>query len=331
MVQNKNIIRNAMIDPAKIAGLGGQPLRSNAKYLYVDGTYGSDAASGTSRGRAKKTIQAAVDVASKFSVINVFAKDLTDYTGDPTSYAETIIIPYTASGLVINGVSRGRTQGGLPQVKMGSGTTALLTIRAPGCLIQNMGFNGVSSTGGGILLDDDYAAKAAFGTTITNCHLKNCTTHATNGTTGGAIMWSAQGNAWQTTITNCQFYKNLTDICVINTSSTVPQDVLIEDCHFSSSAAATDVNIYAGGSGFGGGLIINRCSFPKQPAISSGTVNLFTKITCYGTGGTGILSNCVFGEAGTTTGYGAARASADIGTTIEMCNNYSNAGLIVRQ
>lgn len=298
---------------------------------YVDGTNGVSGNNGKGWHTALDTIQAAVTLAGPGDTIYITAKDLTDFTGDPTSYAETIIIPAATSNLSIIGVSRGRTQGGLPQIKIGSGTTALITVRAPGCLIANLGFNGVSSTGGGILLDDDYAAKSAFGTTITNCHFKNCTTHATDGRTGGAIMWSATGNAWQVNITNCMFYKNLTDICVIGTSSTVPQDVLIEDCHFSNSAASTDCNIYAGGSGFGGGLIINRCTFGKIPAIGSGSVGLFTKITCYGTGGTGLMSNCVFGEAGTTTGYGAGKASADIGTTIELCHNYSNAGLIVRE
>ena len=298
---------------------------------FVDGTNGSTGGPGTSWTTAFNTIQLAVTAAGPGDTIYVTAKDLTDFTGDPTSYAETIIIPAATSNLSIIGVSRGRTQGGLPQVKIGAGSTALITIRAPGCLIANLGFNGVSSTGGGILLDDDYAAKSAFGTSIIGCHFKNCTTHATDGRTGGAIMWSATGNAWQVLISGCNFYKNLTDICVIGTSSTVPQDVVIEDCDFSNSAAATDCNIYAGGSGFGGGLKIKRCTFGKIPAISSGSVGLFTKITCYGTGGTGIMSDCVFGAAGTTTGYGAAKASADIGTTIELCRNYSNAGLIVRE
>jgi len=298
---------------------------------FVDGTNGASGNDGKSWAKAFDTIQAAVTAAGPGDVIYITAKDLTDFTGDPTSYAETVIIPAATSNLSLIGVSRGRTQGGLPQIKIGAGSTALLTVRAPGCLIANLGFNGVDSTGGGILLDDDYSAKAAFGTTIVNCHFKNCKGHATDGTKGGAIAWSAAGNAWQVRISNCQFYRNLCDICVIGTSSTVPQDVVIEDCIFSADAAICDVNIYSGGSGFGGGLIINRCVFPKQPNYTSGSVKRFTDITCYGTGGTGILSNCVFGAAGTTTGYGDGKASAKIGTTIELCNNNSNAGLIVRE
>jgi len=298
---------------------------------YVDGTNGATTNDGKTWSRAFSTIQLAVTAAGPGDTIYVTAKDITDATGDPTSYAETVIIPAATNSLSIIGISRGRTQGGLPQIRKGSGSTALLTIRAPGCLIANMGFNGVSSTGGGILLDDDNSTKSAFGTTIVNCHLKNCTCHATDGRKGGAIMWSSAGNAWQVLISGCRFYKNLCDICVIGTSNSVPQDVVIEDCHFSDSSAATDVNLYSGGSGFGGGLVINRCSFGKLPAITSGSVARFTDITVYGTGGNGIMTNCTFGEAGTTTGYGAAKATAKIGTTILISRCYSTAGLIVRE
>jgi len=54
----------------------------------------------------------------------------------------------------------------------GSPLTAMLKIRAPGCLIANLCINGASSTGGGILLDDDYIAKAAYGTSIVGCFLR---------------------------------------------------------------------------------------------------------------------------------------------------------------
>jgi len=308
---------------------GFDAINDGGQIWHVDGSLATGNAHGKDWANAMTTIQAAVTAASAYDTIYVKPKLITDATGDPTSYAEVIIIPFGTHHLSIVGIGRGRTQGGLPQIKMGSGANALLTIRSAGCLIANIGFDGYGSTGGGILLDDDNSTKTAFGTTITNCHFKNCVGSAANATAGGAIMWSAAGNAWQVLISNCNFYKNVCDICVLGTSNTVPQDVVIEDCNFSNSAASTDCNIYAGGSGFGGGLKINRCVFGKTPAL--GTTDLFTEITCYGTGGTGVMSNCVFGAAGTTTGYGASKASASIGTTIELCNNYSNAGLIVRE
>ena len=302
---------------------------TNGHVWYVDGTNGSAGNNAKSWSNAMNTIQGAVDLAGVGDVIYVAPKTISDATGDPTSYAEVVTIGFDTPSLSIIGVSRGRTQGGLPQIKMGSGSTALLTIRAAGCLIANMGFNGYGSTGSGILLDDDNSTTTAFGTSIVNCHFKNCVGSAATADKGGAIVWGAEGNAWQVLISGCNFYKNVCDICVLGTSNTVPQDVTIQDCVFSGSAASTDCNIYTGGSGFGGGLTIDNCIFPKTPAL--GTTDLFTSITCYGTGGTGVISNCVFGEAGTTTGYGAAKASASIGTTIELCNNYSNAGLIVRE
>jgi len=298
---------------------------------FVDGTNGVSGNNGKGFSTAVNTIQAAVTLAGPGDTIYVTAKDLTDFTGDPTSYAETIIIPAATSNLSIIGVSRGRTQGGLPQIKIGAGSTALLTIRAPGCLIANMGFNGAGSTGGGILLDDDYATKSAFGTSIIGCHLKNCKTDSTDGTTGGAIMWSAAGNAWQVLISGNKFYRCLTDICLIGTSNTVPQDVTIENNEFSNSPADTDVNIYSGGSGFGGGLMIRNNVFGAVPAIGSGSVALYTSLNLGGTSPAGSFTDNVFGAAGTTTGYGDGKVSADIADDIWMCRNYSAAGLIVRE
>jgi len=298
---------------------------------YVDGTNGTTGGNGKSWGNAWSTIQLAVTAASAGDTIFVTAKALTDFTGDPTSYAETIIIPNATSNLSIIGVSRGKTQGGLPQVKIGTGSTVMLTIRAPGCLIANMGFNGAGSTGGGILLDDDYATKAAFGTSIINCHFKNCKRHATDGTKGGAINWTSAGNAWQVLISGNTFYRCITDICLIGTSNTAPQDVIIENNTFSNSPASTDVNIYSGGSGFSGGLVIRNNVFGALPAIGSGSVGLYTLLNITGTSSAGMFVDNVFGALGTTAGWGDGKAAADIADGIWTARNYSAAGLIVRE
>jgi len=310
-------------------GVAGANTKGNV--WYVDGDL-SASGDGTSWDTAYITIQEAVTAASAHDVIYISAITLTDYTGDPGSYDENIIIPYATSSLALIGISRGLTQGGLPQIKIGgSSTTEMLKIRAPGCLIMNLGFNGASSTGGGILLDDDNTAKSAFGTTIINCHFKNCKKHATNAASGGAIMWGSAGNAWQVRISDCHFYKNLCDICVIGTSNTVPQDVVIENCHFSDSPASTTCNIYTGGSGFGGGLVINNNTFGALPNLSSGDTNLYTSIDTYGTESSGIFSNNVFGADGTTAGWGDGKAAADIEDGIWIVNCHSQAGLIVRE
>ncbi len=293
---------------------------------FVDGTNGADGNNGASWGNAYATIQAAVTASSAGDTIYIASKTITDFTGDPTSYAETIIIPATKPNLSLIGVSRGRTQGGLPQIKKGSGAVALLTIRAAGCFIKGIGFNGTGSTGGGILLDDDYSTKTAFGTTIEGCHFKGCVgTTATDARTGGAIQWSSAGNAWQVHIKGNRFYKNVGDVVLLGTSSTVPQDVLIEDNIFSGPAASVDCNLYlAGGSGMNG-VIIRNNTFQQLPAIGSGSVVRFIDAT----GCVGMLVGNDFGaqssNTGTTLTWLAAGTAAKIPTTMHVARNWGQS------
>ena len=316
--------RNFRVQNLDVSGtiVGGGTTVGPGNVWYVDASKTSGiSGNGTTWDEAVITIQEGVTLASAGDTVYVAAKDITDYTGDPTSYAETIIIPYATSSLALIGVSRGRTQGGLPQIKKGSGATALLTIRAPGCLIANLGFNGISSTGGGILLDDDYAAKSAFGTTIVNCHLKNCVgSTANNAATGGAIMWTSAGNAWQVLVSGCRFYKCVGDIVMPGTSNTVPQDVVVEDCIMSGPAGATDCNIYVGGSGING-LYINRCIFPALPALGGTNDRYMILTSCVG-----VVSNCTFGSVtsgtGTTITFKASGTGAEVPATMMLCGNY---------
>jgi len=273
------------------------------------------------------TIQEGVTAASAGDTVLVVAQTLTDYTGDPTSYTENVVIPYATSSLALIGVSRGRTQGGLPQLKVGSTTTqALLTIRAPGCLIANMGFNGAGATGGGILLDDDYSTKSAFGTSIINCHLKNCVgTDADDAKDGGAIQWTTAGNAWQVLISGCRFYKNVADVTLMGTTNTRPQDVVIENCDMSGYAAYTDCNIHAGGSGFGS-IKIDNCRFGQLPAIGA---NVARYIELTGSL-SGTITNCTFGcntdAAGTELTFKAAGTAANIPVTVHIARCYGQSG-----
>jgi len=293
---------------------------------YVDGTNGSTGGDGRSWNKAYSTIQLAVTAAGPGDTIYVTAKDLTDFTGDPTSYAETIIIPAATSNLSIIGISRGPTQGGLPQIKIGAGAVAMLTIRAPGCLIANLGFNGASSTGGGILLDDDYATKCAFGTSIIGCHFKNCKVTTTVAATGGAIYTTSAGNCWQCSFIGNHFYKNEGDIVLVGTSNTVPQDWVIRDNLFSGPAASVNCNLYlAGGSGVNG-VIIDNNIFPCDPALSSGDEN----VNCELTGCVGVYSRNMHGFTGLTMGDGTVTGGV-IPTTVFMVANYQEDAIITRQ
>jgi len=304
--------------------------------FYVDGTNGDDDNTGPDWDHAFATIQAAVDEASAYDIICIAPKripvaaELGGAGTDPNSYAETIIIPNTKPHLALIGVSRGRTQGGLPQIKKGSGAVALLTIRAAGCLIENLGFNGSGSTGGGILLDDDGGlTKTAFGTTIKNCHFKNCAgTTATNAATGGAIQWAntTEGGAWQVNIKGCRFYKNVGDIINLEGSGCTPQDVIIEDCDFSGPAANVDCNIYAAAGGFNG-LTINKCRFQQLPNIGSGTNKRFIILP---TGTVGMMTNCTFGcqtshTGGTKITFRSGGTGADFPTTFHIAKNFGQS------
>jgi hypothetical protein len=293
-------------------GTGGNP----GKVLFVDGDYGSDGNDGTSPDFAFATIQAAVTASTHNSTIYIKAMNMAAGATDPGNYAETIIVPAGKSNLKLIGVSANRTQGGLPQIKKGSGSTALLTIRAPGCLVANLGFNGGSSTGGGILLDDDSSTKSAIGTSILNCHFKNCVgSTATNAATGGAIMWASTGGAWQVLIKGNRFYKNVGDVVLKGTSVSVPQDVVIEENVFSGPADAVDCNLYLmGGSGMNG-VIIRNNEFTCFPAIGSGTN---AKQLCL-TGCVGTLTGNYFATTAKT--FGAAGHNL-VPATVFISGNY---------
>lgn len=306
----------------------GMPLEGG-KVWFVDGDKSTGGAGGTWED-AFATIQAAITAASAGDVIYIAGRTHTDYTGDPVSYEENLTIPWVTSSLSLIGVSRGLTQGGLPQIKDGATTTQhILRIRAPGCLIANLGFNGAGNTGGGILLDDDYSTKSAFGTTIAGCHFKNCKgSTATDSRTGGAINWPSAGNAWQVRIVGNRFYKNVGDIVLPGTTNTRPQDVVIEDNHFSPIGASTDCNIYlAGGSGVNG-VTINRNTFGNIPALGSGSIVRYIDVT----GCVGMITNNVFGcpvnATDTELTFGAAGTACKVPTTVAMMNNWGNSNTV---
>lgn len=275
------------------------------------------------------TIGAALDVVDDGDTVFIAPKDMAQTDTDPNSYSENLII--SESNIKLIGLSSNKTQGGLPQLKVGATTTqAILTIRAAGAQIVNIGMNGAGATGGGILLDDDGgSSKVAFGTQISDCHFKNCKgTTATDARTGGAIQWASAGNSWQSSIKRCQFYKNVGDIVLLGTSGSVPQDVVIAGNDFLGLATSVDCHIYlAAGSGMASVMIRDNYFADVLPALGSGSVVRYVDLT----GCTGLFANNYFGGVYTTAGFGAAKAAAKIPTTVGMPHNYSDSGLIVRE
>ncbi len=317
-------------DQLSINGSQVEVVGHAGKVYYVDGDNGVDTRSGRSWNKAFVTIQAAVTAAAAGDTVFVRGKAVAAGGTDPANYAETVIIPAGKSNLRLIGLSNGLAQGGLPQVKIGAGSTAMLTVRSPGCLIQGIGFNGASSTGGGILLDDDGSTKSAFGTTLRGCHFKNCKAHATNGALGGAIYWPAAGGAWQVRIEKNRFFNNVASIVLVGTSSSRPKDVVIEDNRFGADAdTAVDAYIYgAGGSGFNDVAIIRNTFETVLPNNTSGTIHRYLDLTGVAAG---LVADNYFAGIYTTAGFGAAKAAAKIPTAVGMPHNYSDSGLIVRE
>lgn len=302
------------------------PYFESGNVWFVDGDIGIDGKnSGQSPDRAVKTIGQAVLNATPGGVIYVKTRDTAVGATAPLSYAETLIIPPTKPGIKIIGIGAGRAKGGLPQMKIGAGAAAMITVRAPGCLIMNMGFDGVSSTGGGVLMDDDGGTtKSSFGLCVVACDFINCVgSTATNAATGGAIYWATAGGIGSNLFKGNRFFNNVGDICLVGTGTTIPADVVIEDNIFSGPAASVDCNILAStGSGITG-LVIRNNSFTCWPAIGSGTNVMPVSLT----GCVGILDGNRFASSGKT--YGAA-ANALVPTTMFLAMNYQEGGLIAR-
>jgi len=293
----------------------------NGKVLFVDGTYGADGNKGTDPKLALSTIARAIALANPGDTIFVFPKVMAATDTDPGSYAESVTIDVPQVSLL--GVARGRTQGGLPQLKVGTTTTSpIITVAAPAVLIANVGVNGAGATGGGILFDDDGGATgSSFGGAVTNCHFKNCKgSTATNAATGGAVQLS--GAPFQIYIGKNRFYNNVGGIVLLDTSNAVPQDVVIEGNRFGGEAASTDVDIYgAGGSGFGVGLTIFRNVFEEKPALGSASTARWMDLT--GADG-GIVAGNFFGEDLT---HGSAGTGSFIPATVNFSGNYDAGGL----
>lgn len=318
MIQEKNL------DPALRLRLN--PLGGQVQYVAAQ----SSAAEAFLRSRVKSdnfftTIQTAVTavVGGQGDHVLVTPRTMSAGATDPVSYAETITIAAAQSSMSLIGIPRNRTQGGLPQIKKGSGAVALLTVRAPGVTIESLGFNGGSSTGGGILLDDDGSTKSAFGTEIANCHFKDCVgSTATSSDTGGAIQWPAVGNAWQVWIHGNNFYKNVGDVVMLGTSGSVPQDVVIEDNVFSGPAASVDCNINIGNGSGMLNVTIRDNDFPAVdvPALGSGAVLRYIDAT----GCTGFLTGnrfaCLVNPAASEVTFGAAGTAALIPTTMRIAD-----------
>lgn len=309
--------------------LGGMPVlppnfplpNINGSVYIVDGSNGADGNPGT-MDRPLASIQGALtrNNGAVNPTIIVLPLEMAATDTDPGSYTENAVVD--AASCTIVGISRGVTQGGLPQVKVGTTTTSpIISVQAPGCLIMNLGINGAGGTGGGIkYFDDGGATYASFGGSVIGCHFKNCRgTSATDAASGGAIQLS--GAPWQMRFSYNRFYKNLGDIVLLDTGNAVPQDFVIDWNEFSGPAANVSCNLLLSTGGGVNGVAIKHNTFPCFP--TAGGANVPVSLTnCIG-----ILSWNTFGCSGKT--FGAA-ANIPVPTTVGICGNYQDGALIAR-
>lgn len=286
---------------------------------YVDGDTSVPQGDGSSSSPFA-TIQKAVTAASPFDTIYVKARKMAAGATDPVNYAEVVTIPPGKSGLRLIGYGFGPGQGAIPQVKPSTGSTAILFVRSPGCLIQGLGFN-MGSTRGGVYLDESASTYTAFGTIVRGCHFKNNGNKTTAG--GGGVFWGSVGGAWQVIIEDNHFYNCCTGINLLGTGSSVPLDVVIRRNYFSSSAnTVVDADIAIGAGGGMTGVVVDSNVFATVdvPAKSAGTTARYVDMTACN----GILSNnyfaCVVSGTGIKT-FKAAGSGALIPTTVRMAGN----------
>lgn len=296
---------------------------------WVDGDNGSNGMSGRTPGKAVKTIQKGVDLAREGGIVKVLPK--TPGIWDPEGYAETVIIPYTKPLLQIIGVGTGSTLGGMPHMAIGAGSTAMITVKAPGCRISGLSITGTSSTGGGILLDDDGSTKAAYGTTIDHCYFYECLGSAA-AATGGGIMWSADGGAWQVRILDNYFMSCRGGIVLKGTAQSRPTDILIQGNKFASWVnTEIDIDIDLGNGSGAQGVVVDSNKFATVDVpgyAGAGATARYMDLT----GCEGIVSNnhfaCIVGESDTPKTFKGDGSAALIPTTVRMSNNWGEVGTV---
>lgn len=130
MIKNHQIDPNAAIDPSKILGGLGAPLRADAKFFYVDSNNGSNSFTGETPAKAKATIQGAVTAAraSKGDVIYV----MPFHTEAVTSSS----LGLSKAGVTIIGLGSGSAK---PTLSFGV-TSSRINVTAANCTMQNFRF-----------------------------------------------------------------------------------------------------------------------------------------------------------------------------------------------
>ena len=225
---------------------------------FVDGINGSDSYAGfDDPASAKATLRAATDACNAQDVIYVAPKGV-PADGEPGYYQDTVSDPVITSakhGVAIVGIGHAGIIGMPYDVCVKAYTTESsticpgLTVYAPFCAIENMGFNRGNGNVG-ILFDGDSTTHQGYGGAVYNCYFRNCRGTGATGDTGGAI--SVVGGAQNTTIERCMFYNTRVGIAA-KSGTSVTEGLTIRDCTFRASAASgisADIYLYFQGQNY---------------------------------------------------------------------------------
>lgn len=289
---------------------------------FVDGTNGSDTNDGLTPATSFATIQAGINASAQGDQVYIRCKEGDSASGDtdPDSYAETLTIT-GKDGLQLIGVGRGLAQGGQPQVRIGAGSTAMVTVNSFGVGIHNLTFNGAGSTGGGIKLVANGSTADAGGAVISGCHFKNCKGSGA-AATGGAIYWTTYGGCWYVSIYNNEFVDNRAGICMLGTGGSIPQHVKIVGNRFGTDPNTDcDADIYVAADGIKN-LFIDNNVFATVDVPAYASTPTAARYVSLGAGTTGIISRsflaCVGDPQGTEKTVGASGTAMIVPTTVRV-------------
>ena len=277
--------------PDMLSHYGGVPVASSAytnpwtTAYFVDGTNGTAGAGGLSPGDATATINQAVTLAGPGDVIYVrqLLPQVADLT-EPTQYTDNIVIPVTKYGLSIIGTGNNPHQPFYCSVKPGSAGYGIQVLGSS-FLLENMAVNRGSATTGVIYLGGDNSTSLnAWGTLISNCHIRRGNSAANAGI-------KTYAGSYQT-IYHCYFTACDTGISANSGGSFPIRSFCIDGCTFQAENADNpdQRDIYVGGVVYQ--LEIKNCNFHAVPALDY--INAVAATTY------GVVQNCYFGSLDAT-------------------------------
>ena len=268
----------------------------NGNVFFVDYDEGTTVATGKNNMAAPaSSIQTAIDAAGTDATIYIRPRAFASgtYGEDPqaitptAAHAENIHIDKAKKNMSLIGCGKGLSHAAAHKAYLTgySGlTTAVIEIRSPGCVIENLRSQPPTSATEGIFRSENDGSTFDGGNTT----FINNDFHDAN-TTGGIHL----GSTWQMSIIGNRFVN--CDVGIFfATLYTVPQIIEISHNIFNGDAAGVQHDIYSNG-GLKRLSINNNYFAHGTPSLSGGTV--FIRL---GATSTGMIANNFFGAEGTT-------------------------------